>query len=289
MRRKYASSYSESLGFVPAEGVVSAYCPSVPPPPPPPPPRPRPPHRRRHSHRAPYDYLIKGVLIGDYGVGKSSIAARFVQDTYEENHVSTIGVDFNTTVISVSPRSASLVTRATEPPRDIVVKLQLWDTAGQERFYSITRAYYRGAYLFILVFSVQDRATFEKVETWLKDVAESAPSRRHVVLVGNKCDATDTAREVTTAEASALAERHGLPYHEVSAKHDRGNIDDLFYAATSSIVDDVGALSRHTESAADMLVGVVRRVRLESAVQPDRSRFGAAVVRCRSAMSCCTG
>ena len=76
-----------------------------------------------------YDYLVKFLLIGDSGVGKSSILKRFSEDQFIENYISTIGVDFAIRTVDLDGK---------------VAKLQLWDTAGQERFANITRSYYRG-------------------------------------------------------------------------------------------------------------------------------------------------
>eukprot|EP01129_Flabellula_baltica_P005417 TRINITY_DN1966_c0_g1_i2.p1 TRINITY_DN1966_c0_g1~~TRINITY_DN1966_c0_g1_i2.p1 ORF type:complete len:130 (+),score=11.68 TRINITY_DN1966_c0_g1_i2:55-390(+) len=88
----------------------------------------------RPTHRPPtteYDYMFPIYLIGDSGVGKSSLLLRYTDDTYSETFISTIGVDFRIKTITID---------------DTVIKLQMWDTAGQERFRSITASYYRGAY-----------------------------------------------------------------------------------------------------------------------------------------------
>ena len=96
-----------------------------------------------------YDYLFKLLLIGDSGVGKSSLLLRFSDDTYETNFNSTIGVDFKIKTVDLD---------------DKVVKLQIWDTAGQERFRTITSSYYRGAHGIIVVYDVTELDTFNAVE-----------------------------------------------------------------------------------------------------------------------------
>merc|ERR1712216_477705 len=75
-----------------------------------------------------YDYLFKLLLIGDSGVGKSCLLLRYVDETYQESYISTIGVDFKIKTIELDGK---------------VIKLQIWDTAGQERFRTITSSYYR--------------------------------------------------------------------------------------------------------------------------------------------------
>ena len=78
-----------------------------------------------------YDYLFKLVIIGNSGVGKSSVLLRFADDQFNESYITTIGVDFRFKTLSIDGKN---------------VKLQIWDTAGQERFRTITNAYYKGAH-----------------------------------------------------------------------------------------------------------------------------------------------
>ena len=86
-----------------------------------------------------FDHLFKILLIGDAGVGKSSILLRFTDDSFEEQMSSTIGVDFRVKTVTVGGQK---------------VKLTIWDTAGQERFRTLTSSYYRGCHGIILVFDV---------------------------------------------------------------------------------------------------------------------------------------
>ena len=95
---------------------------------------------------ADYDHLFKLLLIGDTGVGKSSILLRFTDGTFDENQQSTIGVDFKTKHMEVAGKK---------------IKLTIWDTAGQERFRTLTSSYYRGAQGIALVYDVSRRDTFE--------------------------------------------------------------------------------------------------------------------------------
>jgi Ras-related protein Rab-1A len=74
------------------------------------------------------DYLFKIVIVGNQGVGKSSLFLRFCDNNFIENYLTTIGVDFRFRMLEVD---------------DKICRLQIWDTAGQERFRTITSAYYR--------------------------------------------------------------------------------------------------------------------------------------------------
>ena len=123
-----------------------------------------------------YDHLFKLLLIGDAGVGKSSMLLRFTDDTFSEQLQSTIGVDFKVKMITVNGKK---------------VKMTIWDTAGQERFRTLTSSYYRGAQGIVLVYDVNRRDTFENLNHWLKEVEAYSPAAgRDVVklLVGNKID-----------------------------------------------------------------------------------------------------
>ena len=104
---------------------------------------------------AEYDYLFKMLIIGDSGVGKSTLLHRLIDDDYSGAFVSTIGVDLMIKSLQVDGKN---------------VKLQIWDTAGQERFRTITRQFYRGAQGCLLVYDVTDRESFDHVRQWLDDI-----------------------------------------------------------------------------------------------------------------------
>ena len=123
-----------------------------------------------------YDHVFKLLLIGDAGVGKSSILLRYTDNTFDEHLQSTIGVDFKVKIANKDGKK---------------IKLTIWDTAGQERFRTLTSAYYRGAQGIILTYDVTRRETFEALNVWLQEVDVYSPGGgTNVVklLVGNKID-----------------------------------------------------------------------------------------------------
>lgn len=93
-----------------------------------------------------YDLLVKLLLIGDSGVGKSCLLLRFCDDQFTPSFITTIGIDFKIRTLELDGQK---------------VKLQVWDTAGQERFKTITTAYYRGAMGILVVYDVCDLKSFE--------------------------------------------------------------------------------------------------------------------------------
>jgi small GTP-binding protein len=168
-----------------------------------------------------YDYLFKIVLIGDAGVGKTSIVRRYTDGVFSSAGIPTIGVDFCIKTIKIGQDS---------------VKLQIWDTAGQERFRTITQSYYRSADAIVLVFDVSSIATFNNLSDWLSEVERYAGNNVHRVLIGNKCDLSE--REVTKDVADKFAQQHGMPFLETSAKNSE-NIDELFQTLAKTLRDNL--------------------------------------------------
>lgn len=158
-----------------------------------------------------YDSIMKILLIGDSGVGKSCLLVRFVEDKFSPSFITTIGIDFKIKTVDINGKK---------------IKLQLWDTAGQERFRTITTAYYRGAMGIILVYDVTDERTFANVKQWFKTVSDHANDDAQLLLVGNKSD-MDT-RLVSFEQGESLAKELGIPFVESSAKDDT-NVNEIFF------------------------------------------------------------
>ncbi|KXX76101.1 Ras-related protein Rab-8A [Madurella mycetomatis] len=165
-----------------------------------------------------YDFLIKLLLIGDSGVGKSCCLLRFSEDSFTPSFITTIGIDFKIRTIELDGKR---------------VKLQIWDTAGQERFRTITTAYYRGAMGILLVYDVTDERSFNNIRTWFANVEQHATEGVNKILIGNKCD-WEEKRVVSTERGQQLADELGIPFLEVSAKTNT-NIDQAFYSLAADI------------------------------------------------------
>ncbi|KAK9230225.1 hypothetical protein WN944_023192 [Citrus x changshan-huyou] len=121
-----------------------------------------------------FDYLFKLLMIGDSGVGKSSLLLSFTSDNFEELSP-TIGVDFKVKYVDVGGKK---------------LKLAIWDTAGQERFRTLTSSYYRGAQGIIMVYDVTRRDTFTNLsDVWAKEIDLYSTNQDCIkLLVGNKVD-----------------------------------------------------------------------------------------------------
>nr|AGM32833.1 small GTP-binding protein [Coptotermes formosanus] len=162
---------------------------------------------------------LKFIIIGPSGVGKTSILKRLIDDKYSDDSTSTIGVEFDSIVMNIDRKQ---------------VKLQIWDTAGQDRFRSIARAYFRNAVGVLLVYDITVRKTFDELNYWLNDVRALCDRNVVTLLVGNKCDLSDS-RTITISEAKAFAQINQLDYLETSAKGG-DNIRESFSRTASMIL-----------------------------------------------------
>ena len=173
-----------------------------------------------------YDHLVKILLVGDSGVGKSSLLARFISDSFDEQGP-TVGVDFKLKHVGVDG------TR---------LKLTVWDTAGQERFRTLTSSYYRGAHGVVFVYDVTSRESFENArETWRKEVEMYGTIANSVkIVIGNKIDREDE-RTVARKEGVAFAKEYGCLFLECSAKT-KVRVAEAFDELVKGILDAPGLL-----------------------------------------------
>ncbi|XP_059628367.1 ras-related protein RABC2a-like [Cornus florida] len=178
-----------------------------------------------------YDYSFKILLIGDSGVGKSSLLLSFISNMNHplQDLSPTIGVDFKIKHLTVGGKR---------------LKLTIWDTAGQERFGTLTNSYYRGAHGIILVYDVTRRETFTNLsEIWAKEVELYSTNPECIkILVGNKVD-RDSERAVTIEEGMALAREHKCLFLECSAKT-RENVLRCFKEVIIKILETPSLLEK---------------------------------------------
>ncbi|XP_041497612.1 ras-related protein Rab-22A isoform X1 [Microtus oregoni] len=119
---------------------------------------------------------LKVCLLGDTGVGKSSIVWRFVEDSFDPNINPTIGASFMTKTVQY---------------QNELHKFLIWDTAGQERFRALAPMYYRGSAAAIIVYDITKEETFSTLKNWVRELRQHGPPSIVVAIAGNKCDLTD--------------------------------------------------------------------------------------------------
>ncbi|XP_051238562.1 ras-related protein Rab-32 [Dicentrarchus labrax] len=161
------------------------------------------------------DKLFKVLVIGDIGVGKSSIVMRYVNKRFDERYKASIGVDFALKTIEWDSKT--------------VVRLQLWDIAGQERFKKMSRVYYKGAMGAVVVFDMTNSSTLEGASEWKRDLdcKVCLDSGRPIpaVLLANKCDMTGRDGDLVSSLDGFCKDNNFIGWFETSAK-DNINIDE---------------------------------------------------------------
>eukprot|EP01057_Protomagalhaensia_wolfi_P005094 Protomagalhaensia_wolfi_Nauph_80__5093@NODE_541_length_2336_cov_32_937310_g402_i0_p2_GENE_NODE_541_length_2336_cov_32_937310_g402_i0NODE_541_length_2336_cov_32_937310_g402_i0_p2_ORF_typecomplete_len211_score30_24Ras/PF00071_22/2_5e55Roc/PF08477_13/1_2e24Arf/PF00025_21/2_6e22Gtr1_RagA/PF04670_12/2_2e09GTP_EFTU/PF00009_27/1_5e08SRPRB/PF09439_10/3_4e06AAA/PF00004_29/0_00039MMR_HSR1/PF01926_23/0_00047FeoB_N/PF02421_18/0_0024AIG1/PF04548_16/0_01RsgA_GTPase/PF03193_16/1_4RsgA_GTPase/PF03193_16/33DUF81 len=175
-----------------------------------------------------YDHLLKILLIGNSGVGKSAVLLRSVGEGFDENQLATIGVDFRVKFMNVKGKS---------------LKLAIWDTAGQERFRTLTSTYYKGAHGIVLVYDVSDPESFKALNHWLGEIRKHSTNPNAIlVLIANKIDRRPRADDpgdgqyVTRTDGEDFAIEHSMLFVETSAKTNEG-IDQAFEELVLKIVE----------------------------------------------------
>jgi Ras-related protein Rab-7A len=151
---------------------------------------------------------FKIIIIGDSCVGKTSLARRYVNNTFYESYKSTIGVDFLSKTIKMNKK---------------ILNLQLWDTAGSERFRATSPSFYRGADGCVIVFDLTNMTSFKNLEGWIDEFLLTSfpidPDSFPFIIIGNKSDLIDdTNRVISKRFIEKFCESKNIRYFEVSTK-----------------------------------------------------------------------
>ena len=156
---------------------------------------------------------FKVVLVGESGVGKTSIITQYIDQTFQKDLQSTTGGTFST--------------KSVECDGGKILKFEIWDTAGQEKYRSLTTMFYKDANAAILVYDVTRLESFEEIKNyWAKQIKESAPENIILVVAGNKADLIEK-EVVDEGEARNFANELNAIYVSTSAKNSDG-INELF-------------------------------------------------------------
>jgi len=156
---------------------------------------------------------FKVVLVGESGVGKTSIITQFIDQTFQEDQQSTTGGTFSTkSVICDNGKT---------------LKFEIWDTAGQERYRSLTKMFYKDANAAVLVYDITRKDSFEELQNyWAEQIKESSPSNIILAVAANKSDLFNK-EAVDEDQARKFAESLGAIYASTTATTVE-SINDLF-------------------------------------------------------------
>ena len=147
--------------------------------------------------------IYKIIVIGDSGVGKSCLTLQAIQNKFVDLNSSTVGFEIMSFNIRVNK---------------VLIKLLIWDTCGQEVYKSLINSHYRNTSLAIIIYSVNNKNSFQHVEKWLKDLKLNSAKNIKTILVGNKCD-LEKERKISFKDGENLKIKHKLDYFiEASAK-----------------------------------------------------------------------
>lgn len=168
---------------------------------------------------------IKVVIVGECGVGKTSLLVRFTDNEFSEAHVfSSLGADIKSRTLSIGGQS---------------ITLQLWDTAGSERFRNVTTSYWHGAQVALLCYDISDDASFKAINSWKDELVKYGPTSVVPVVCGCKSDLSGQ-REVSADQGAELAKKFQALFFETSSKSGTG-IDKLFEQAAQASINNGSA------------------------------------------------
>lgn len=156
-------------------------------------------------------FQYKVVLLGEGCVGKTSLVVRYVQNTFNDKHLTTLQASFLNKKLNIAGKR---------------VELAIWDTAGQERFHALGPIYYRDSNGAVLVYDITDEDSFQKVKNWVKELRKMLGPEITLCIIGNKTD-LEKQRNVMLADAEEYAKSVGAVHYHTSAKLNKG-IEEMF-------------------------------------------------------------
>ena len=171
-----------------------------------------------------FETLLKLVIIGDSGVGKSNFLFKYTEGQFSELHVATVGFDYKSKIVTL-------------PESKKKVKLQIWDTAGQEKYMSINKNLFQRVQGIILMYDITQRETFERLNIWL-NIIKQMTNDIPIILVGNKLDEEnnpETGRIVEYNEGKAFAKENEFPFLEASGLNGT-NVEKVFNTISELII-----------------------------------------------------
>ena len=166
------------------------------------------------------DYKFKVIVLGDPGVGKTSLILRYTNNAFRRSYIPTLGVHVSDKIFKIN---------------DVVVQLVIWDLAGQQKFDTMRHQFYVGSDGFILVFDLTNPKSFDNLSNWFSDIQHQFKDKYNLIgyVIGNKCDLEDFIK-IKSENASDLAGVLNLKFIETSALSGK-NVDKVFTQLAHSL------------------------------------------------------
>ena len=152
---------------------------------------------------------IKLILLGESGVGKTSIIKRYYEDTFNPDQESTLSTNFATKDLVINNKK---------------IKLNLWDTIGQEKYRSLSTYFLKETEIVILVYSIISRKSFNELNYWYNLFVDNIGKNIILGVIGNKCDLISK-QEVSDKEGIEYAKKHNALFAQISVKENKIGID----------------------------------------------------------------
>ena len=167
-----------------------------------------------------YEMMVKVILIGDSGVGKTNIMSKFLKNQFLEDSKATVGVEFGSKLFIQQGHK---------------IKAQIWDTAGQEKYKAITSAYYKGSKGALVIYDITQKETFANIEKWVNDLKCKGDPKITIIIIGNKNDLEEK-RQISKEQGEEKAKSFGCAFLETSA-FSGDNIEKAFEMMVKEIYD----------------------------------------------------
>ena len=154
---------------------------------------------------------IKMILLGESGVGKTSIIKRYLEDQFDKNETSTLSMSYVGKTVQIDNED---------------IRLNIWDTIGQEKYRSISKLFLNETKIVILVYSIDNGQSFKELNYWYDLYKELLGEETILGIAGNKMDLYLN-QEVDEEKAKEYAESRGAIFSLVSAKDNKESIDNF--------------------------------------------------------------
>jgi len=174
-------------------------------------------------------FNFKIIVLGDIAVGKTSVIARYITNTFTEEYKSSIACEYKEKKIDLDGET--------------IANLQIWDTCGEEKFMAVTKQYYNDAHGAIVIYDLTDKKTFARLESWIESLKNNAPAKIAIMIAGNKSDLSD---KKVNLENELKPYKEKYECIEVSAKSG-ANISLLFENLTHKIMDKLNEKGEEEE------------------------------------------